>query len=73
MHDLEKAIRERAYHLWLEGGCQHGHADAHWLRAKREIVSASFENAGVSGSEQPFASKSKSTRKLAAKKKRSAA
>jgi DUF2934 family protein len=73
MDNLEKVIRERAYHLWLEGGCQHGHADTHWLTAQREIVSASFENARVTVSEQPFASKSKSTRKLAAKKKRSAA
>jgi hypothetical protein len=70
-NDLEKAIRERAYYLW-EGGCQDGHASAHWLTAQREILSASFENARVTAS-QAFAMKSKSTRKLAAKKKQSAA
>ena len=42
MQDLEQTIRERAYHLWIESGCQHGHADAHWLAAQREVISASL-------------------------------
>jgi Protein of unknown function (DUF2934) len=73
MHDLEKAIRERAYHLWLEGGCQHGHADAHWLTAQREILSASLSEIAITVSEQPLAKTSKSPRRIGAKKKHSAA
>jgi len=34
MQDLEKAIRERAYHLWIESGHEDGNADAHWLVAQ---------------------------------------
>ena len=40
MQDLEQSIRERAYHLWMEGGCQDGQADPHWLSAQREILGA---------------------------------
>lgn len=40
MHDLEQAIRERAYHLWIESGCQEGQADQHWLAAQRSILGA---------------------------------
>lgn len=42
MSDLEYAIRERAYQLWMESGAQHGHAERHWLEAQREILSASL-------------------------------
>jgi hypothetical protein len=28
MQDLEQIFRERAYQLWIEGGCRHGNADA---------------------------------------------
>jgi DUF2934 family protein len=73
MHDREKAIRERAYQLWLEGGCQHGHADAHWLTAQREILSASLSEIAVTVSEQPPAKTSKSLRRIGARKKQSAA
>jgi hypothetical protein len=46
MQDIEQTIRERAYHLWLESGCQEGHADAHWLAAQRAILSASLGELG---------------------------
>jgi hypothetical protein len=46
MQDLEQAIRERAYHLWIESGHEDGNADAHWLVAQREILSASFGEMG---------------------------
>jgi hypothetical protein len=36
--DLEQAIRERAYFMWLDGGCVHGNADAHWLAAEVELA-----------------------------------
>lgn len=70
MHDLEHAIRERAYHLWLEGGCRDGFADAHWLAAQREILSASLGEMGrVTSSDRVVAKKSS---RNAAGKKRSA-
>ena len=40
MHDLEQAIRERAYHLWIESGCQEGRAEDHWLAAQSSILGA---------------------------------
>ena len=40
MHDLEQAIRERAYHLWIESGCEEGHAEHHWVAAQRSILAA---------------------------------
>lgn len=43
---LEHAIRERAYQLWIESGCEHGNADVHWLIAQREIVHASLGSIG---------------------------
>jgi hypothetical protein len=46
MQDIDKTIRERAYHLWLDGGCQEGNADGHWLAAQREILSASLSELG---------------------------
>jgi hypothetical protein len=33
----EKAIRERAYHIWEEEGRPHGRDREHWERASREI------------------------------------
>jgi hypothetical protein len=46
MQDLDQAIRERAYHLWIESGRDDGKADAHWLTAQREILSASLGDLG---------------------------
>jgi hypothetical protein len=43
MQDLEQSIRERAYHLWIESGCPDGNAEAHWLTAQREVLTASVE------------------------------
>jgi Protein of unknown function (DUF2934) len=37
MPNLEEAIRERAYHLWIAGGQPEGQADVYWLNAQREI------------------------------------
>lgn len=42
MLDLEQAIRERAYHLWMADGCLDGNADAHWLSAQREVLATSL-------------------------------
>jgi Protein of unknown function (DUF2934) len=46
MQDVERAIRERAYHLWIADGRQDGNAEAHWLTAQREVLAASLENLG---------------------------
>jgi hypothetical protein len=44
MQDLEHAIRERAYHLWIADGRPDGNADAYWLNAQREILSTSLDS-----------------------------
>ena len=46
MQDIEQAIRERAYHLWIENGCSDGQADAHWLAAQRDVLGASLGEIG---------------------------
>jgi Protein of unknown function (DUF2934) len=49
MQNLEHAIRERAYHLWMADGCHEGSADTYWLSAQREILAASVSaDAGTS-------------------------
>ena len=63
MHDLEQVIRERAYHLWMESGCEEGRADMHWLAAQREILSTSLGQFGrITASEEPKAVKPKKAR-----------
>jgi hypothetical protein len=46
MQDLEQAIRERAYQLWIEGGRQDRKAEAHWLVAQREVLTAALSAFG---------------------------
>jgi hypothetical protein len=54
MQNLEQTIRERAYQLWIEGGRQDGNANAHWLAAQREVLSAAFSALGrVTSVERP--------------------
>jgi hypothetical protein len=43
MQNMEEAIRERAYHLWIADGQPDGKADAYWLSAQREILTTSLE------------------------------
>jgi hypothetical protein len=43
MPNLEEAIRERAYHLWIADGQPAGKADVYWLSAQREILTTSLE------------------------------
>jgi len=67
MQELEQAIRERAYHLWLADGRRDGNADAHWLSAQREVLASSLRNfARVTVSDVAAAS-AKAERKSAAK------
>ena len=46
MPNLEEAIRERAYHLWIADGQPEGQADNYWLNAQREILTTSVESSG---------------------------
>jgi hypothetical protein len=78
MQELEQAIRERAYHLWVADGCRDGNADAHWLSAQREILASSlgnFARVTVSDVASAKAEKKSATRKAApaSRKKRRAA
>jgi len=34
---LFERISKRAYELWEAGGCQHGHDEANWIQAEREV------------------------------------
>ena len=47
MPNVEEAIRERAYHLWMADGQPEGKADIHWLNAQREILTASVESSAA--------------------------
>ena len=42
MPNLDQAVREQAYHLWLADGQRDGQADAYWLAAQRYVLSASI-------------------------------
>jgi hypothetical protein len=44
MPNLDEAIRERAYHLWIADGQPDGKADIHWLNAQREILAKSVQS-----------------------------
>ena len=46
MQDVEQTIRERAYQLWIEAGCQDGRAETYWLAAQRELLSTSVDEIG---------------------------
>ena len=47
MPNLEEAIRERAYHLWIADGQPEGQADVYWLNAQREILTTSLEGSST--------------------------
>jgi Protein of unknown function (DUF2934) len=70
MQDLEQAIRERAYHLWVADGYREGNADAHWLAAQRELLASSLESVGrVKKTAKKPAEKAKAPRAAKAKRK----
>jgi hypothetical protein len=50
MQDLEHAIRERAYHLWIADGRPEGNADGYWLSAQREILATSLNSTETAAS-----------------------
>ena len=45
MENLEEAIRERAYQLWVADGRPEGNADNYWLNAQREMLACSTDRA----------------------------
>ena len=47
MPNLEEAIRERAYHLWIADGQPQGQPDIYWLNAQREILTTSLESSNT--------------------------
>jgi len=70
MQDLEQAIRERAYHLWVADGYRDGNADAHWLAAQRELLASSLESVGrVKKTTKKAAEKAKAAPAAKAKRK----
>jgi hypothetical protein len=44
MQNLEEAIRERAYHLWIAAGRPDGNSDAYWLDAQREVLTTAMDS-----------------------------
>jgi hypothetical protein len=67
MQELEQAIRERAYHLWIADGCRDGNADAHWLTAQREVLASSLRNFARVTISDAAPAMTKTDRKVAAK------
>jgi Protein of unknown function (DUF2934) len=47
MPEMEEAIRERAYHLWVADGHPNGNTDSYWLRAQWELIKMSLEGSSV--------------------------
>ena len=66
MQDLEQAIRERACHLWIEGGQRDGQAHQHWLAAQRSILGS------LLGTSDAVEAPAKPKKAKAARKKRAA-
>ena len=67
MQELEQAIRERAYHLWVADGCRDGSADEHWLSAQRDVLAASlggFAGAKITDAQDTSTSETKLARKV---------
>jgi Protein of unknown function (DUF2934) len=69
MPNLEEAIRERAYHLWIADGQPEGQADNHWLNAQREILTTSVESSGSNAATAATADTSSVATKFAKKAK----
>jgi DUF2934 family protein len=70
MQNLEQTIRERAYQLWMEEGCQDGTAETHWLAAQREVLASSLS--GLGSVTKATNSPKKASRRTAPKKTRAA-
>jgi hypothetical protein len=72
MQNLDEAIRERAYHLWIADGRRDGKADAYWLSAQREILSTLTNEGGTTFAPLPLVEPVLSEAKYPAKKAKAA-
>lgn len=45
--DRDARIRDRAYQIWLSEGRRHGHDEAHWQQAVREIEAEEAASPGT--------------------------
>ena len=52
MPNLEEAIRERAYHLWIADGQPEGKAEVYWLSAQGEVLTASLDASDIAATAQ---------------------
>ena len=68
MQNLEQAIRERAYHLWVAAGQPDGNADHHWLTAQREVLSVASGAHAVDAAQGKSANKVRAPRSTKAKR-----
>jgi hypothetical protein len=50
MENLEEAIRERAYQLWVADGRPEGNPDNYWLNAQREMLAQAADYAATEDS-----------------------
>ena len=73
MENLEEAIRERAYQLWLADGRPEGNPDNYWLNAQRELLAYSADRAVAEDSAVVTAKPGKARLARPRKAKRSAA
>ena len=46
----EEQIENRAYELWLTGGCRHGNDLGDWLEAEREVLEQRAASSSSPGS-----------------------
>jgi len=67
MPNLEEAIRERAYHLWIADGQPEGKADVYWLSAQREILTTSVEGSRETAAATAHLDSASATTKLVKK------
>ena len=65
MPNLEEAIRERAYHLWIADGQPEGKADIYWLNAQLEIFTTSVESLASAAAADTVATKPTKRTKVA--------
>jgi hypothetical protein len=73
MQNLDQAIRERAYHLWIAAGSPEGNSDAYWLDAQRELLTTSVAVSKPAGAAKATRKKSADKPKAPARSKSKAA
>lgn len=65
----QEEIALRAYHLFLENGCQHGRDVEYWLQAEKELGAKFFTAPASATKAAPAAAKAAPAAKKAAAKK----